>query len=195
MVDIQPSTGNRSPYRVVITGGPCSGKTALWNALGERCPGAVKVPEIATAVRLSGRTPESMGWEAFQRLVFQRQQDAEQTALQQGNFLLCDRGLADGLAYFSGLASCLGLSREALLERYTLILHLEVIQDPESYAFFSRNNPTRLEDHEDALSLGRRIGRVYRSHTGYFHLTGSLEQKLTRALEILQDRCPGVGNP
>ena len=195
MAVFQPPTRDKNPYRVVITGGPCSGKTTLWNVLGERCAGAVKVPEMATPLRLSGHTPQSMGVEAFQRLVFQRQWEAEQAALQEGDFLLCDRGLADGLAYFPGLTSLLELTREALLERYALVLHLEVVQDPDAYAHFSRGNPARGEDHAEALSLDRRIGRVYGSHPGYFRLTGTLEQKKARALEILRVRGPDTGNP
>jgi len=178
------------PFRVVITGGPCSGKTALWNVLGERCPEAVKVPETATLLILQGFTPRGMGLEAFQRLVFRTQMEAEDRAGALGNFLLCDRGLADGLAYSPGLASSLRLSAESLLLRYALILQLQVIADPDAYALFSGNNPARFEDHAEALSLDRKIARVYGEHPGYFLLPGSLEDKKTRALEILRERRP-----
>lgn len=180
---------------MVITGGPCSGKTSLWDLLGRRCPGAVRVPETATALILSGRTPGNMGIEAFQRLVFRQQLQAEEDALRQGDFLLCDRGLADGLAYFPGLLASVGISREALLERYALILHLAVVRDREIYARFAGGNPARTEDHTEALRLDRRIERVYASHGRYFRLTGSMKVKQARALEILRDRCPCDRDP
>jgi len=184
-----------SPFRVVITGGPCSGKTSLWTLLGHRCPGAVQVPEVATALILSGCTPQSMGLGAFQRLLFQRQWEAEESALRHGVFLLCDRGLVDGLAYFPGLLTSMGLSLESLLKRYALVLHLAVVPDPADYARFARSNPARTEDHAEALSLDRRIGRAYRTHDRYVRLTGSMEEKQARALGILRDRCPDAGDP
>ena len=193
-VVIRESPAAERPFRVVITGGPCSGKTSLWTLLGERCPDAVTVPETATALILSGRTPRSMGIEAFQRLVFQRQWEAEQAALRKGGFLLCDRGLADGLAYFPGLLDSRALSREAVLERYALILHLAVVRDPERYTRFAGGNPARTEDHAEALRLDRRIGQVYGGHAQYFRLAGSMEEKRSRALEILRERCPGCAH-
>lgn len=184
----EPTRGER-PFRVVITGGPCSGKTALWNFLGERCPRAVKVPETATGLILQGFTPQGMGLDAFQRMVFQRQLEAEDRSLSPGCFLLCDRGLADGLAYHPDLVSSIGLATEEFLGRYALVLHLQVIADREAYVLFSGNNPARFEDHAEALSLERRVARLYGAHPGYFLLRGSLEQKQARALEILGDRC------
>ncbi len=177
------------PFRVVITGGPCSGKTSLWERLGQRCPGAVPVPETATELILSGLTPKKMGPEAFQRRVFQRQLNAEAAALEQGVFLLCDRGLADGQAYFPALFSSLNVSVEEVLARYGLVLHLEVVRDPEAYASFARHNPARSEDHAGARSLDRAIQRVYEAHKGYFHLTGSLEKKTEEACHLLRERC------
>ncbi len=184
-------------FRVVITGGPCSGKTALWNVLGEQCPGAVMVPETATELILSGLTPKNMGLEAFQRKVFCRQLEAEAEALGQGPFLFCDRGLADGLAYFPALFSSLGVCGEDVLGRYDLVLHLEVVRDPEVYASFVRDNPARSEDYAGARFLGQVIRRVYGSHSGYFHLTGSLDRKTEQACRILRERngTPDPPNP
>jgi predicted ATPase len=190
MQSVQPPVRRGLPFRVVVTGGPCSGKTTLWTALGERFPGAVKVPETATALILSGLTPQALGLPRFQRLVFQRQVEAEESALRQGLFLLCDRGLADGLAYFPGLIESLPTSGEALLDRYALVLHLEVVRDPERYASLARGNPARTEDHAGALSLDQRIRQVYEPHPAYFYLTGSLEEKKAEAVRILVRSVP-----
>lgn len=181
-------------FRVVITGGPCSGKTSLWTTLCGRCPAAVPVPEMASRLILSGLEPRVMGIEAFQRLVFERQMEAEEAAERRGSFLLCDRGLADGLAYFPGLLDSLRVPLECLLGRYALILHLAVVPDPEVYGRFARGNPARSEGHAEALSLDRRIGRVYGAHPRYVRLGGSLDEKGARALRILGDRCSGGGD-
>jgi len=183
------AAGVGRPYLVVITGGPCSGKTALWNLLGARCPAAVMVRETATWLILEGLTPASMGLEAFQKRVFSEQLAAEEAALERGDFLLCDRGLADGAAYLPGLFSSLGVSGREVLGRYDLVLHLEVVPDPGVYESFARGNPARFEDHQAACSLERAIRRVYESHPGYAFLAGSLEEKTERALRLLGGRC------
>ena len=43
------------PFRIVITGGPCAGKSRVWRFLGEAFQGGVQVPEAATQLILDGK--------------------------------------------------------------------------------------------------------------------------------------------
>ncbi len=122
--------GGETPFRVVITGGPCAGKTAVWRFLGEAFPGGVPVPEAATQLILDGKSEDSLGLEGFQRAVYERQLALEEGGLEKGLLLLCDRGLLDGLAYFPSLFDCLDVSREEVLNRYAVVVQVEVIPGP-----------------------------------------------------------------
>lgn len=173
------------PFRVVVTGGPCSGKSALCRLLAGRFPEAVLVPEAATEVILSGQTPDGLGQEAFQRKVYERQIVLERDALRRGAFLICDRGLPDGLAYCPGILQRLGVSLEEALRRYALVLHLAVIPDPETYRRHCAENPARREDHGRALVLEKNLRKIYSGHPSYHFLWGSLEAKFTAAVRIL----------
>jgi predicted ATPase len=171
----------------VITGGPCAGKTEVWKYLGKAFPQAVLVPEMATELILSGQTQGLLGLEEFQRRIHQRQIQAEERAQEKGSLIICDRGLADGVAYLHDLFNVVGISREEIFHRYNLVIHLEVIKDPDAYRK-SQNNPARSEDHRIALQIEASIQQVYGSHPGYHFLTGSIEEKKEGALRILIER-------
>jgi predicted ATPase len=82
--------------KVVLSGGPCVGKSTLIRKLEER--GFLVVHEQATEV-ISDNGP--MPWddhEAFQYEVLRRQQ-AKEASLQQAPLLFLDRGAFDGIPY------------------------------------------------------------------------------------------------
>lgn len=179
------ATKKPRPFRVVVTGGPCAGKSSLCRLLGGKFPEAVVVPEAATEVILSGQTPERIGQELFQQRVYERQVVLEREALRRSPFLICDRGLPDGLAYCPGIFQRLGVSLDAALRRYAVVLHLAVIADPESYRLHCAENPARREDHARALVLEKNLRKIYSGHPSYHFLWGDLEAKFLAAVAIL----------
>ena len=179
---------NKDPFRVVITGGPCAGKTALWRFLSKEFPQGVPVPEAATQLILAGKSEDALGLFDFQVAVFERQWALEEQALNKGCLLLCDRGLPDGLAYFPGLFSFLDVSQEEVMDRYAMVIQLEVIRDSGAYAVHWRSNPARHEEHDRALALEKKIKRIYEGHPGYVFLSGSFEDKKREAFRMLGNR-------
>lgn len=179
---------DRNPFRVVITGGPCAGKTELWRFMGKAFPQGVPVPEAATDLILSGKSEHTLGLENFQRAVYERQLELEEEALGKGLLLLCDRGLLDGLAYLPGLLSLLGVSPQEVAARYAMVIQLEVIRDARDYAAHCSTNPARHEEHARALVLERRLRRIYERHPFYVLLSGSLKEKKREALRLLRER-------
>jgi predicted ATPase len=176
------------PFRVVVTGGPCAGKTEIWRLLGERFPEAVRVQEAASELILAGETPDRLGQDEFQRRVYQRQISLEKDAQKRGFFLICDRGVVDGLAYCPGILQRLGVSLDAAMARYALVLQLAVIPDPELYRTLCRNNPARHEDHPRALELEKALRRIYSQHPAHHFLWGSKEGKLSAAVQFILQR-------
>lgn len=180
--------GGETPFRIVITGGPCAGKTQVWRFLGEAFPAGVPIPEAATQLILGGKSEGSLGLEEFQRAVYERQLALEEAGREKGLLLLCDRGLLDGLAYFPSLLACLDVSQDEILARYAMVIQVEVIRDPQAYGLHFSNNPARREDHTRALALERELERIYERHPIYVFLSGSLEEKKREALRLVRER-------
>jgi|YNPNPStandDraft_1061719.scaffolds.fasta_scaffold07809_7 predicted ATPase len=172
------------PYVVVITGGPCSGKTELCRYLGRAFPDAVCIPEVATRLILSGKTPAALGLERFQLDVYRAQLQAEEQARSRGGLVVCDRGVADGFAYFPELSRRVSTSLHEALGRYDLAIQLEVIPDADTY-LENLNNPARGEDHDAALRIEAALRRVYSMHPRFYFVTGTMEEKKARALRIM----------
>ena len=192
--------------RVVITGGPCGGKTlcsaAVKQAFGDH---AILVPEASTLVMASGFSPPVPGagisdldaWrKSFQGAILSTQRHLEETwerlARQAGKrVMVCDRGFLDGAAYWPG-------GREAYLDhfdlmlaptlaRYDLVFHLEsvAVKKPELYG--NANNHTRFEDAAGAKAVDERILEAWRGHPSHIHIPveDTLERKAKALVEAL----------
>ncbi|MBQ3987350.1 MAG: AAA family ATPase, partial [Ruminococcus sp.] len=68
--------------KIALTGGPCAGKSSAVPYLTARLAAhgveVIAVPEQATALMSSGKTPENMGSFAFHSLLFGNQLAAEE---------------------------------------------------------------------------------------------------------------------
>jgi predicted ATPase len=82
--------------KVVLTGGPCVGKSTLIRKLEER--GFAVMHEQATAVINDGGPDPCIDHEAFQYEVLRRQRH-EEARLHQAPLLFLDRGAFDGIPY------------------------------------------------------------------------------------------------
>lgn len=88
----------RAKRKIVITGGPCSGKTSLIRELAEL--GYTVVEEAAAKVITEGVYHPQKEPLVFQRKVVERQLAWEREAERKtNNLIFCDRGVYDGLAY------------------------------------------------------------------------------------------------
>lgn len=166
-----PETNTDRPFtKLVLTGGPCAGKSEVSERLqeiyGERM---IRVPEAATMLfeggfPLAGRDIEySDEWRlCAQTAIFDLQlsleKAAEIQARQSGaDIILCDRGIFDGEAYSPGLIKdkCeqMGLDYDLLQDEYDGIIHLESLAvDPDS-DYGNTGNASRMEDRQEALDL------------------------------------------
>ena len=92
--------------RVVLTGGPGAGKTALLEMIRQSFCSHVKVlPEAASVVFGGGfpREEDPACRRAAQRAIYYIQRELEATGDSHNPaIVLCDRGTVDGLAYWPG---------------------------------------------------------------------------------------------
>src|SRR4030095_16850510 len=117
--------------RVVLTGGPGAGKTAVLELIRQRFCKHVKVLPEAAGILFGGGFPRGDSIElrqAAQRAIFYVQRELEAVADSDSTaIVLCDRGTVDGLAYWTGhgdLWSSVGTTLQEQILRYDAVIHL-----------------------------------------------------------------------
>lgn len=187
---------------VVITGGPCAGKTTVLARLTEALKDeAVFVPEAATMLfELGDMTPDAC-WQAFQwyrlqlivtRLQLQLEAEARSRAAREGKtFLICDRAPFDNRAYPMGwdaVSELLGTNEQEGYERYDLVVHLESLATADPDRFGAGGNSLRYESLEEARDLERRARNAWLRHPNW-HLAGgnNLHKKYLHVLRLIAE--------
>lgn len=181
--------------RVVLTGGPGAGKTAVLELIRQSFCMHVKVlPESAGIVFGGGfpRGPDVELRRAAQRAIFYVQRELEAIG-DTGNpaVVLCDRGTVDGVAYWPGgpdyLAS-VGTTLEEQYARYDTVIHLRT----PGAAGYNHLNPLRIESPAEAEAIDERILRAWDDHPRRFLVEASTDfvEKAQRAIAILRDEVP-----
>lgn len=154
--------------RIVLTGGPGAGKTAVLELLRQSlCQHVVIRPEAAGIVFRGGfpRRDDVISRRAAQRAIYHVQRELEEVMEgDHGAITLCDRGLPDGAAYWPGpdeFWSAVGADRSHALQRYDAVIHLRVPAAAEGY---DRRNPLRIESAEQARAIDDRITAAWDGH-------------------------------
>jgi predicted ATPase len=187
-----------SRRRVVVTGGPGAGKTALLELIRHSfCRHVVLTPEAAGIV-FGGGFPRDTSVpirEASQRAIFHVQRELENIAAADNPALvLCDRGTVDGGAFWPdnsvSLWSSVGTSLEKELARYYAVIHLRT--PAIGSGLYNYSNPLRIETEAEAAAIDERIARLWAGHPRRYEVpaTPSFLHKATRALEILRRLMP-----
>jgi len=189
----------REPHerlRIVLTGGPGAGKTAVLELVHQALCAHVKVLPEAAGILFGGGFPRGTAEvlrRAAQRAIFHVQCELE-TALDVGDaaILLCDRGTVDGAAYWPGpgdLWSSVGTTLEDQLRRYHAVIHLRT---PTSEGGFNHRNPLRTESAAEAAAIDARIASAWALHPRRFLVDAAPDflAKARRALDIIRAEVP-----
>jgi predicted ATPase len=184
------------PRRVVLTGGPGAGKTAVLELIRLFfCEHVRTLPEAAGIV-FGGRFPRSDRpalRQAAQRAIYHIQRELESVAdADNAAIVLCDRGTVDCAAYWTGdgnLFSAVGTTRAIELARYDAVIHLRTPTSPQDY---NTDNPLRLESIEEAAVIDARIAEQWSDHPRRFVLepTEDFLHKAAQALALLREEVP-----
>jgi predicted ATPase len=183
--------------RIVFTGGPGAGKTAVLAVLRRMLCAHVRVlPEAASIVFAGGfpRPGTPIAIECAQRAIHHVQVELETLAhADHPAVVLCDRGVVDGLAYWPGdegdLWKSVGMSREEALARYDLVIHLRV---PTADGGYDHSNPVRLETSDEARIIDERIAHAWRGHpnVAIIHNATDFGTKLEKAIALVMNEIP-----
>lgn len=163
-----PGDPPRSRRRIVLTGGPGAGKTAVLELVRQAFARRVQVlPEAAGIVFGGGfpRTGEDVCRRASQRAIFHVQRELETVADAGAQpVVLCDRGTVDGAAYWPGpdeFWPSIATTLAAELARYAVVIHLRT---PSSAHGYNRGNPLRIESADEAAAIDARILDAWAGH-------------------------------
>lgn len=179
--------------RIVITGGPGAGKTAVLElARRDLCKHVEILPESARIVFGGGfpRRADDVGLRGAQRAIFHVQDELERMATESAtaNTLLCDRGTLDGLAYWPGTWDAyfaeLGTSLQAELARYAAVIHLRVPDSTNGY----KNDAIRRESQRQAHEIDMRLVEVWAAHPRRVFVDSNADfvRKAQRALALIR---------
>ncbi len=188
---------------IVISGGPCGGKSTFlvrvreW--LEEHGIYPIIVSETATEFINAGVTPSVMNPESFQEQLFMYSLDRESRYLRIASemnerqvVLLCDRGVLDSAAYmdsdeFMKMITKLGYTKSELMSRYNLVVHLVTAADGAEEFYTLSNNTARSESPEVARALDTKTQRAWLGHPHHIIVDNSTDfaTKMVRALRSL----------
>jgi len=189
----------REPHvakRIVLTGGPGAGKTAVLALMQQSLCKHLRVLPEAAGILFGGGFPRIESAEArraAQRAIYYVQRELEvATAASDVAIALCDRGTVDGVAYWPGPDSLwltVGTTNEAELARYAAVIHLRT---PELAMGYDHSNPLRVETATEAHAIDERIASAWAQHPRRFEIaaTSDFLSKAARAVEILRQELP-----
>lgn len=185
-----------NPRRIVLTGGPGAGKTAVLELVRQSfCRHVTVLPESAGIV-FGGGFPRGVRpslRRAGQRAVFHVQRELEASVEDEDvAIVLCDRGTIDGGAYWPGPGefwTAVGTTLDQEFQRYAAVIHLRT---PSGASGYNHRNPLRTESAVEAAAIDARIAEIWRGHP-HLHMiepTANFLEKATRAIEIIRTEVP-----
>ena len=188
-------TGPHTPKRVVLTGGPGAGKTAILELIGHLFCHHVKVLPEAAGIVFGGGFPRNHDpalRRAAQRAIFHVQRELEAAAaVGDSAIVLCDRGTVDSAAFWAGPDDFfheVGTTLEAELARYDLVVHLRTA----GLDSYNRDNPLRVETAAEAVAADERILAAWSSHPNrvVIDATPDFLLKVSRTIDVLRAELP-----
>lgn len=197
--------------KIVLTGGPCGGKTTAISRLMEWLNGlgycVAVTPESATELINSGIKPEKFSDILFFQQILSRniflKEDLFALALQKMNstnlkkpaIMLCDRGAPEIKAYIGEDKFKELLKRENLNlskiceERYAKVIHLRTAADGALKFYTTENNLARDESPEEALALDKLTEESWHGHPSLSVVDNStgFEGKMLKVQKIISN--------
>lgn len=164
--------------RIVLTGGPCGGKTTALTRIQQHFAGlgykVFTVPEVPTLVTAAGwnyMTSNHAFYYEGEKVILELQLMLEDEINRLAEtctepcLLVCDRGALDISTYISAemwqeLCEGCHTTPEALMARYDAVIHMVTAADGAVHAYTTANNASRYEQADEAgLQLARELDR------------------------------------
>jgi predicted ATPase len=171
--------------RIVLTGGPASGKTDCFQRLQSvfELAGFAFLDELARRL-LEDNPAYREDWPRFHREIYRRQLEREESLA--GRSFISDRGTVDAFAFHPETMADMGTTLDKEYRRYTAVVQLGStagLGEP----YYVRDH-VRRESIEEALSIERALKNVWRGHPGYHFIEAekNYEAKHDRVLALIE---------
>lgn len=193
---------NNLLFKIVITGGPCAGKTQAISEIKKRMKKTgytvIVISEVPTEMILSGINPKRVGKYVFQKTIILLQQQKEKIMLNALHssclgkiVILYDRGIIDHFTYLSE-KECRLIKQELnidLLEcydNYDLVFHMSSTASELPSCFF--NTEHRKDTIKEAAQSDKLIGEYWKNHPNYHYIKCSKDfnEKINNLYDKLQ---------
>ena len=158
---------NSTPVRIVITGGPGSGKTEFFERLKteKELDGFLFFEELARRI-LSENPAIRNHTAALHREIYQQQVSREEAAGSRS--FITDRGTVDAFAFHPETMHGIGTTLEREYNRYTAVIQLgSAAALGEQYY---RRDEVRRESVAEAMEIENAVRNVWSRHPGYAFL-------------------------
>lgn len=178
---LQEAAPGKKITRIVVTGGPCAGKTTamswIQNAFSKIGYAVLFVDETATQLISGGAAPwlntsnRHFQWHLLQLQKAKEQafMDIAQTMKADKILVVCDRAAMDNCAYmteqdFGWVLQQLNTDRVALRDNYDAVFHLVTAAKGAEKYYTLANNQARTETVEEARALDDKLIAAWAGH-------------------------------
>lgn len=200
--------------RIVLTGGPCAGKTSAleritkhFTARGYKVFTVPEVPTMFTQAGMDYLTQNKLFFYQGERSTMEIQLSLEDTFMRLAetidgpSLVVCDRGTLDISAYLRGplwdrLLSDLGTSDAELMKRYDAVIHLVSAANGTGEFYNTATNSQRLETADEegmriARDLDQRVSTAWAGHADVCQigLYDDFEEKMSRVVGEVERIC------
>ena len=207
----------KSIKRIVLTGGPCAGKTSAlvkviehFTTLGYKVFTIPEVPTMFTQAGMDYLTQNKDFFYEGEKATLEIQLALEDKFTRMAEtcsepcVIVCDRGVMDISAYmkpemWKDITSRLNTNTQELRNRYDAVLHLVSAADGAEQYYTTSNNAQRLEQADEAgLKVARELDKkVIKAWTGHPHLrivdnSSNFEDKMKR---LMREIAAVLGEP
>lgn len=196
------SSSEKQIAKIVITGGPCAGKTTamswIQNAFTKLGYAVLFVDETATQLITGGAAPWlSASNREFQLQLLRLQQAKEKAFSEIGRtmkankiLVVCDRAAMDNCAYmseeeFGWVMKQMNTNKIALRDQYDAVFHLVTAAKGAEKYYTLSNNQARTETVEQASALDDKLIAAWTGHPHFRVIDNStsFEEKMIRLIK------------
>lgn len=190
-------------FKIVVTGGPCAGKTKIIETIKNYYESSGKtviiIPETSTQVIEMGFKwwDNSVPINIYQNLIFKYQLQKEDIILEtieksniEDVILICDRGLLDGKAYmdskdYDKMIINRNLTYEDIYGRYDLVIYLQSVATKYPNLYSDENNKYRKSNLIQAKEFDKKVKEVWKNHHNFISID-ALDNFKTKEKEVIK---------
>lgn len=202
--------------KIVLTGGPCAGKTTTISRIEEHLTNkgyhVLVLNECATEIIKGGIRPfgdNAVSVYDFQNEILnlqlykeKRYKDIISKLPDDAKcIILSDRGVIDNKAYlgqelFDKLLEQNNVIESELIKEYDLVIHMITVANDLENRYSNSNNTARFEDAMEAIDLDKRTSDAWSSHSNLkvVPVCELLEEKICKVLLYIDELLDNINN-